>query len=121
MLAATKLENERLRGAAIPRLNRQQLERLIAESLPYEWMQTLAVALKAYSATDANWDAHELAKAIWTVVHEELRNKRQGRTSHLPIPQNTGATAPATSGTPLGRVVWAPGGQAVVGGPRAGA
>ena len=35
MLAATKLENERLRAAAIPRLNRQQLERLIAESLPY--------------------------------------------------------------------------------------
>ena len=73
MLAATKLENERLRAAAIPRLARQLLERLIAESLPYQWMQTLAVALKAYSATDANWDAHELAKAIWTVVHEELR------------------------------------------------
>ena len=81
MLAATKLENERLGAAAIPRLNKQQLERLIAESLPYQWMQTLAVALKAYSATDANWDAHELAKAIWTVVHEELRNKRQGITS----------------------------------------
>ena len=38
MLAATKLENERLRAAAIPRLTRQQLERLIAESLPYQWM-----------------------------------------------------------------------------------
>ena len=84
-------------------------------------MQTLAVALKSYSATDANWDAHELAKAIWTVVHEELRNKRQGRTSHLPIPLNTGAAAPATAGTPLGRVVGAPGGQAVVGAPRGGA
>ena len=56
MLAATKLENERLRAAAIPRLTRQQLEYLIAESLPYQWMQTLAVAQKAYSATDANWD-----------------------------------------------------------------
>ena len=121
MLAATKLENERLRAAAIPRLNRQQLERLIAESLPYEWMQTLAVALKAYSANDANWDAHELAKAIWIVVHEELRNKRQVRTSHLPILQNAGAKAPTTSGTPLGRVVRAPGSQAVVGGPQAGA
>ena len=31
MLPATKLENERLRAAAIPRLNRQKLERLIAE------------------------------------------------------------------------------------------
>ena len=119
MLAATKLENERLKAAAIPRLTRQQLERPIAESLPYYWMQKLAVALKAYSATDANWDAHELPKAIWTVVHEELRNKRQGRTSHLPIPQNTGATA--TTGAPLGRVVRAPGGTAVVGGPQAGA
>ena len=113
MLAATKLENERLRAAAIPRLNRQQLERLITESLP--------MALKAYSTTDANWDVHELAKAILTVVHEELRNKRQGRMSHLPIPQIRGATAPATLGTPLGRVVRAPGGQAVVGGPQAGA
>ena len=120
MLAATKLEKERL-TAAIPRLNRQQLERLIAESLPYQWMQTLVVALKAYSATDANWDAHELAKAIWTVVHEELRNKRQGRTSHLPIPQNAGTTMTTTAGTPLGRVVRAPGGQTVVGGPQTGA
>ena len=34
MLAATKLENERLRAAAIPRLNRQHLELLIAEGLP---------------------------------------------------------------------------------------
>ena len=58
MLAATKLKNERLRAAAVPRLNRQQLERLIAESLPYQWMHMLAAALKAYSATDANWDAH---------------------------------------------------------------
>ena len=115
MLAATKLENERLRAATIPRLNRHQLERLIAESLTYQWMQTLAVALKAYSATDANWDAHELAKAIWIVVHEQLRNKRQGRNSHLPIPQHTGAAAPATAGVPLGRLVRAPGGQAVVG------
>ena len=120
MLAATKLENERLRAAAIPRLTRQQLERLIAESLPYQWMQTLAVALKAYSTTDANWDAHELAKAIWTVVHEQLRNKRQGRTSHLPIPQGTGAPAPGTAGAPIGRVDRAPGGQAVVGAPQGG-
>ena len=67
MLAATNLENERLRAASIPRLNRQQLERLIEGSLPYQWMLTLAVALKAYSATDANWDAHELAKpyGLW--------------------------------------------------------
>ena len=115
MLAATKLENERLRVAAIPRLNRQQLERLIAETLPYQWMQTLLVALKAYSATDANWDAHELAGAIWTVVHEELCNKRQAKTSHLPIPQGTGANVPATAREPLGRVVRAPRGQAVVG------
>ena len=34
MVAATKLENERLRAATIPRLTMQQLERLIAESLP---------------------------------------------------------------------------------------
>ena len=121
MLATKKPENERLRAASIPRLNRQQLEHLIAESLPYQWMQTLAVAPKAYSAADANWDAHELAKAIWTVVkHEELCNKRQGRTSHLPIPQHTGAAAPATAGTPLGRVVRAPGGQAAVGTPQGG-
>ena len=62
----------------------------------------LAVALKAYCATDANWDAHKLAKAMWTVVHEELRNKCQGRTSHLPIPQGTGATTPGTVGPPIG-------------------
>ena len=80
-------------------------------------MQTLVVAPKANLAADASWDAHELAKAMWTVVHEELRNKRQGRTSHLPIPQNAGATTTTTVGTPLGRVVQAPGGQAVVGRP----
>ena len=121
MLAVTRLENDRLRAAAIPRLTRQQLERLIAQSLPYQWMQTLAVALKAYSATDANWDAHKLAKAIWTVVHKELRNKRQGRTFHMPIPQGTGAPAPGTAGAPIGRVVRAPGGQAVAGAPEGGA
>ena len=81
----------------------------------------LAVALKAYSATDANWDAHELAKAMWTVVHEELRNKCQGRTSHLPIPQGTGATTPGTVGPPIGTVVRALGGQAMVGTPQGGA
>ena len=121
MLAATKLENKRLRAVAIPRLNRQQLERLIAESLPYQRMQTLVAALKAYSASDANWDAHKLAKAVWTVVHEELHNKRQGRSPHLPIPQATGATTPATAGAPLGRVITAPRGEAVVGAPQAGA
>ena len=84
-------------------------------------MQTLAVALKAYFATDANWDAHELAKPIWTVVHEELCNKRQGRASHLPIPQGTGVQAPGTAGAPIGRVVRAPGGQVVVGAPQGGA
>ena len=118
MVAATKLENERLRAAAIPRLARQQLERLIVESLPYQWMQTLAVAVKAFSATDANWDAHELAKAIWTVVHEDLMNKRQGRTSHMPIPQGTGVQTPGIAGAPIGGVVRAPGGQAIVGAPR---
>ena len=54
MLAATKLENTRLRAAAIPRLNTQQMERLIAESLAYKWMQTLAMAPRAFSATHAN-------------------------------------------------------------------
>ena len=73
------------------------------------------MALKACFTTDANWDA------IWTVVHEELCNKRHGRTSHLPIPQATGVTAPATTGAPLGKVVKAPGGQAVVGAPKGGA
>ena len=43
MLAATKLENETLRVegmkvAAIPRLSRQQLKRLIMERLPYQWI-----------------------------------------------------------------------------------
>ena len=120
MLAVMKLENERLRAAATPRLTRQQLERLIVGSLPYQWIQTLAVALKARSLTDAKWDAHELAKAIWTVVHEELRNRRQGRTSHLPIPQGTGAPVPGTVGAPIGREVRAPGGQAVVAAPQGG-
>ena len=48
--------------------------------------------------------AHELAKAIWAVVHEELRNKIQGRTSHMPIPQNTGVPAPEASAARPGAV-----------------
>ena len=121
LLAATKLENERLRAAAIPRLTKQELERMLAETLPYQWMQTLAVGLMTYSKKDPQWDAHELSTTIWTVVHEELRNKRQGRNSHMPIPQQVqGAGNPGTHaapGAPLGRAINTPGGQQIMGTP----
>ena len=90
------------------------------ESLPYLWMQTLVVALKAFCARDANWDEHELAKVVQTVVHEELRNKRQGRTSHMPIVHNTLVQNAAATGAPIGKVVRASGGQAIVGAPARG-
>ena len=121
LLAATKLENERLRAAAIPRLTKQELERMLAETLPYQWMQTLAVGLITYSKKDPQWDAHELSTTIWKVVHEELRNKRQGRNSHMPIPQQVqGAGNPGTHtapGAPLGRAINTPGGQQIMGTP----
>uniref|UniRef100_A0A7S4G756 Uncharacterized protein n=1 Tax=Eutreptiella gymnastica TaxID=73025 RepID=A0A7S4G756_9EUGL len=41
LLATAKLENRRLLAAAIPRLTKQELEKLMAESLPYSWMQTM--------------------------------------------------------------------------------
>ena len=39
----------------------------------------------------------------------------------MPISQGTGAQVPGTAGAPIGRVVRAPGGQAVVGAPQGGA
>ena len=87
LLATTKLENERLRSAALPDRTNAELEKLLRESLPYAWMQSLAVALREYSRMDPNWASHLLAQSIWIVVHEELRNKRRGRNSTMPIPQ----------------------------------
>ena len=86
-LAATKLENERLRSAALPDRTNAELEKLLAENLLYAWMQSRAVALREYSRMDPNWASHPLAQSIWTVVHEDLRNKRQGQNSTMPIPQ----------------------------------
>ena len=121
LLVATKLENEQLRAAAIPRLTKQELERGLAETMPYQWMQTLAVGLMTYSKKDPQRDAHDLSTTIWTVVHEELRNKRQGRNFHMPIPQqvqgpgNTGIQV--VPGAPLGRAINTPGGQQIMGTP----
>ena len=37
LLATTKLENERQWAAAIPRLRKHEVEKLMAESMPYQW------------------------------------------------------------------------------------
>ena len=48
LLAATKLENERLRSAALLDRTSNELEKLLDESLPYAWMQSLVVRFKDY-------------------------------------------------------------------------
>ena len=80
-LAAAKFENEVLRHSLIPQLGTDTLGRTMAEFIPYAWMGTLVTSLKAYSDADTNWTAHPLSQAIWQVVNEEIRAKRQGRQS----------------------------------------
>ena len=80
-LAAAKFENEVLRQSLIPQLGADTLGRTMAEFIPYAWMGTLLMSLKAYSDADTNWTAHPLAQAIWQVVNEEIRATRQGRQS----------------------------------------
>ena len=54
LLAATKLENERVRVAALPMRTNPEPGKLLAEALLYQWMQTLVVGLKTYSEKDTN-------------------------------------------------------------------
>ena len=121
LLAATKLENERLRSAALPDRTNAELEKLLGESLLYAWMQSLAVALREYSRMDPNWASHPLAQSIWTVVHEELLNKRQGRNSTMPIPQpqpQGPVAAPGMMMRQQGMQIATPGGPRIIGGPQ---
>ena len=80
-LAAAKFENEVPRQSLIPQLGTDTLGRTMADFIPYAWMGTLLTSLKAYSNADANWTTHPLSQAIWQVVNEEIRAKRQGRQS----------------------------------------
>ena len=118
MLAATKLENERLRSAALPDRTNAELEKLLAENLPYAWMQSLTVALREYSRMDSN---QRVAQSIWTVVHEELRHKRQGRNSTMPIPQPQSQgpiVAPGMMMCQQGMQMTTPRGPRIIGGPQ---
>ena len=59
MLAATKLQNERLR------ITGAELAKLLAKELPYTWQQSLIVSLGEFTVTDKEWCNHSLAKAVW--------------------------------------------------------
>ena len=89
-LVATKLGNERLRSTALLDRSNSEPEKLLGESLPYVWMQSLVVGLKDYALLETHRASHPLAKSMWAVVHKELRNKRQGRNSAMPVPQPGG-------------------------------
>ena len=72
---ATKPDNERLCFAALPERTSAELEKLLGESLPYARMQSLVVSVKEFARMEPHWASHGLSTSIWTVVHEELRNK----------------------------------------------
>ena len=84
-------------------------------------MQSLTVALRKYSRMDPNWASHPPAQSIWTVVHEELRNKCQGWNSTMPIPQPQSQGPIAAPGMIMrqqGMQMTMPGGPRIIGGPQ---
>ena len=81
-----------LKSAAFLERTNTELERRRGKSLPYGWMQSLVVSVKEYNCMEPNRGNHALSKSIWTIVHEELRNKRQGRSSAMPFKTSGGGS-----------------------------
>ena len=82
LLSAQKLEMEQLRQSLIPPFTTAEIDKFLAEALPYVWM-TMAAALKETAMDDPTgpWSGGKLETATWRVINEELRAKRQGRQS----------------------------------------
>ena len=82
-LQAVRFENERMRQTMIPPLNVQEVTVLLQESLPYVWQQTIMSALKVKmdASPQTDFGTNRFYATIWRLVHEELRNRRQGRHS----------------------------------------
>jgi hypothetical protein len=101
MLQASNLEAERLRRDAVPPLTMKEFDKLVGQPLPYVWMSTLAGSLRRLGP--GGWQGNELAQVVWGILVEEVRAKRQGRTSVKGVSQGTpGAPASAcfTCGQP---------------------
>ena len=83
LLYAQKLEMEQMRQSLIPPLTTAEIDKFLAEALPYAWMTTLAATLKETAMDDptGQWSSGKLETATWRVINEELAAKRQGRQS----------------------------------------
>ena len=86
MLAAAKLENQRLQESMVPELTLAAVDALLREHLPYSWMASLVAALRQRAAADTSgqWSKDLLAVSIWRVVNEESRRRKMGLLSAQP-------------------------------------
>ena len=92
LLSAQKLEVEQMRQSLIPPLSPAAVDRFLTEALPYAWMTSLAAVLKELALEDTTgaWAKQALPAAVWRVLNEELRAKRQGRPSAPAITNHPG-------------------------------
>ena len=78
-----------------------EIDKFLAEALPYAWMTTLAAALKetAMDYPTGQGSGGRLETATWHVINEELRAKRQRR-QWAPTVQMTHQQQPLPMPTP---------------------
>ena len=82
-LQAARIENDRMRQAIIPPINLQEVTILLNENLPYVWQQSLVSALRVEieAHPEIDFNNNMLIATVWRTIHEEIRNRRQGRHS----------------------------------------
>ena len=82
-LQAARIENDRMRQAIIPPINWQEVTILLNETVPYVWQQSLVSALRVEieAHPDIDFNNNRLITTVWRTIHQEIRNRRQGRHS----------------------------------------
>ena len=81
-----------MRQPLIPPLTPAAVDRFLTEALPYAWMTSLAAVLKELALEDTTRGRAKqaLPAAVWRVLNEEPRVKRQGRPSATAITNHPG-------------------------------
>ena len=91
MIAQARDEAQRARDATIPALTEREVDALLREPLPYNWMTVVVAAFKTLATDEPVQDGREPAwmssrfhHTIWRMIHEEYRCRRQGKMSAPP-------------------------------------
>ena len=71
-----------MKAEVVPPLTVAELEKLMAQALPYQWMTILVstmVELKDKPLNVESWREDKFVLAVWKVLHDKVRARRQGR------------------------------------------